>query len=426
MDRLLIKGGLLATFINEAYETLKIVEGDILLQDGFIAEIGKDLKDEETVIDARGKLILPGFVNAHSHSLASILLKGLIEGQNLGRLGDSLPLRISKITEIALSALSLEEIESLLRLALAERLDGGTTTLLEQCSPEEVALWKKLSVETGIRVEALSVDPDLPAQEKSRGNESRWIGPLPVENWEPDRLKKIREALRLPEARVMMNMPETHAEMEAFRKRFGTTPIRHLSDADLLGPRLTISHCLHADQEEQRLLRETGTRIVHCRPTLMEELPEASLWLRPSSRLLLAVGTDFRSGEMLDLLRELALLINLGTQTTDKLKAPDLFYAATIGGARALGREDLGRIVEGYRGDLLVFDTMHPRHRPFAFPLISAIHHGSSSDIETVIIGGRIVKQGGSLSGLQHETIMGEAEEAVWKAWGHCRKLGVL
>jgi len=224
----------------------------------------------------------------------------------------------------------------------------------------------------------------------------------------------------------MLNLPETPAQMGMFQRIFGVTPIRYLSQSNLLGPHLTLCHCLFFDEAEQRQLEKTGTRMIYSIPLVGDDGPSLSFWKRPSTKFKLAIGTGYQSGDMLHILKEIESRENFYSGANDQVIASDLFYAATVGGAKALGREDVGRIVEGYRADILVLNTRRSHFRPLTFPLASIIDHGGLSDIETVISGGKIVKHEGRLIHSEGMTASEQAEQAVWKSWSHCRKHGIL
>jgi 5-methylthioadenosine/S-adenosylhomocysteine deaminase len=139
-----------------------------------------------------------------------------------------------------------------------------------------------------------------------------------------------------------------------------------------------------------------------------------------------AVGTDYYANDFLTELKTIAVLGKLWQTGFDSTKATDVFYGATVGGAKAMGRHDIGRLLVGYRGDLLIVNDKNPFLRPMTFPVINLLHYGNSSDIDTVIVDGKVLKQGGDLVGMKKEDISDKAEKAVLKCWAHARKLGVI
>jgi cytosine/adenosine deaminase-related metal-dependent hydrolase len=116
----------------------------------------------------------------------------------------------------------------------------------------------------------------------------------------------------------------------------------------------------------------------------------------------------------------------MNTMGVEWTKATDVFYAATVAGAKALGREDIGRIREGCRADLILLDMEGFRLFPMTFPLMNVVYDGESSDIDTVIINGKVVKQDGRLLGIEEDRVVEHAGDAIEKCWGQARELGVL
>ena len=115
---------------------------------------------------------------------------------------------------------------------------------------------------------------------------------------------------------------------------------------------------------------------------------------------------------MLDEMRLAAYLAR--TQATDPrtLTTNDLFNAATIGGARALGRDDIGRLAPGCRADIVLIDITHPRMRPARDPLRSLIYAAGDRAVHTVIVDGNIVVDAGTLLTMDYAQAAGILNEA--------------
>jgi len=454
MDKLLIRGGLIISCFNEDFESLRILEGDILVEQGFISKIGANLDYEGTVIDARGKIILPGFVNAHSHSIKAVICRGLTEGHKLWQVPFNENSPIYHVPEIALSVLSREEFDSVVRLAVMELIEGGTTTVLEQCTPPASEAFIRSSVEMGLRAQValtpqtecrqpemavfnealIKVEEAASVLRKGWGTDKTDTGPwLAVgfrETCNEDTLRALRETTNRTGMRLLVSFTHTEEESEGLSRAIAGNPVRHLSDGALLGPDLVVANCFNMDQEDRFRLLETGTHLVYCPKKVAEgnAIGTFSSFLSAKEDVNVAIGTDDYSSDMFGALKTAALLgiIHGGSTERDRVKATDILYSATVGGAKALGREDVGRIAEGFRADMLVINAMNARFCPSAFPLINAIYHGWSLDIETVIIDGEVVKRDGSIAGVDTCAVVREAEKAVLKSWTHARKLGVL
>ena len=277
MDRLLIRGGLIVTYFYEDFDTVKFMEGDVLIEDGFITKIGKLSDHAAKVIDAHGKVILPGFINTHCHLLATSLCKGLVEGHHLYGSGMTPKRRIAKLVHVALSSLSPEEMEAVLQLAVMECISGGTTAVLDPCPIPACRPLIHVAAQTGLRthVAATRITDDQVRQQKHESwdlNESVevWrqhhpVNPGGVEIWlghqasdicDQTVVKDIRDASSRLGMRITLDVGQTIEEEEEFRQKFGVNLIEFLSKAGLLGPDVVLSHCTSMGEERSKLGRQ--------------------------------------------------------------------------------------------------------------------------------------------------------------------------
>ena len=446
MDRLLIRGGLIVTYFYEDFDTVKIMEGDVLIEDGFITKIGKLSDHAAKVIDAHEKVILPGFINTHCHLLATSLCKGLVEGHHLYGSGMTPKRRIAKLVHVALSSLSPEEMEAVLQLAVMECISGGTTAVLDPCPIPACRPLIHVAAQTGLRthVAATRITDDQVRQQKHESwdlNESVevWrqhhpVNPGGVEIWlghqasdicDQTVVKDIRDASSRLGMRITLDVGQTIEEEEEFRQKFGVNLIEFLSKAGLLGPDVVLSHCTSMGEERSKL-EASGVHVVHCARSAVENRSMIPFYPRYSAIPNVAAGTDYHSPGMLNELRAIGLVGKMNTMGVEWTKATDVFYAATVAGAKALGREDIGRIREGCRADLILIDRKGFRLFPMTFPLMNVVYDGESSDIDTVIINGKVIKQDGRLLGIEEESVVEHAGDAIEKCWGQARELGVL
>jgi 5-methylthioadenosine/S-adenosylhomocysteine deaminase len=446
MERLLIRGGLIVTYFYEDFDTVKITEGDVLIEDGFITKIGKLSDPAAQLIDAHGKAILPGFINTHCHLLAASLCKGLVEGHHLYGSLMTPERRIARLVQVALSCLSEEEIQAVLQLAVMECISGGTTTVLAPCPIPACQPLIRVASQTGLRTH-VAVTPITDVlvrhqEQKSRDlNESLevWrqyhhVNPGGIEIWLGHRasdmcdqgvVSAIREACSRLGMRMTLDVGQTAEEQEQFRLTFGMNLIEFLSKEGLLGPNVVLSHCTSMGEERSRL-ETSEVHVVHCARSAVENRSLIPFYPRYSAIPNVAAGTDYHSPGMLNELRAIGLIGKMNTTGVEWTKATDVFYAATVAGARALGREDIGRVAEGYRADLILVDMKGFRLFPMTFPLMNVVYNGESSDIDTVIINGKMIKQDGKLLGIEEDRIVQHAGDAIEKCWSQARELGVL
>src|SRR6185312_17467149 len=153
----------------------------------------------------------------------------------------------------------------------------------------------------------------------------------------------------------------------------------------------------HTEMDLRRLA-ETGTTVAHC-PTVFARrgftLKDFGRYHRAGVNM--GVGTDTYPHNMLDEMRLVSYLARTQAGNPRTMNSTDLFEAATIGGARALGREDIGRIAAGCRADLVLVDVTHPMMRPLHDPVRNLIFAAGDRAISAVFVDGRKVVENGCI-----------------------------
>ena len=155
--QLLIRNCMLATFFNDGYNATKILEHiDILIENGKILRIDRGIDAPQAhVMDASGKLAVPGFVNGWHRAIASLVSKSIAADIKCTRFGDTpLYFRVNPFVNIAQEILSDEQLKDLIRLSLYQTIESGTTSVLEYCSVRELPLYLELCEEFGVRTVA--------------------------------------------------------------------------------------------------------------------------------------------------------------------------------------------------------------------------------------------------------------------------------
>jgi cytosine/adenosine deaminase-related metal-dependent hydrolase len=200
-------------------------------------------------------------------------------------------------------------------------------------------------------------------------------------------------------------------------KRHGTTPIRHAGDIGILGSTTIIGHAILPDthswirwhtKDDIRLLAESGCSVAHC-PTpfarygiLMESFGD---YVRAGINM--CIGTDTTPHNMLEEIRKAGTFARIASRDINSVSTGMLLHAATVAGARALMREDLGRLAAGAQADIVLVDLQHPDMMPARDPLRSLVFHAAERAVKDVYIAGRKVVTDGRVTTLDH---MGAAE----------------
>ncbi|MDX8439388.1 amidohydrolase family protein [Mesorhizobium australafricanum] len=363
--------------------------------------------------------------------------------------------------------LDREELAFQKHYAFAQLIRNGITTALPIASlfyrawnetPDEFASAAESAAELGLRaylgpafraghsvIEAdggivVEVDEERGARGLEQAiafckdNEGRFGGlvrtmlcPDRVEFWTAGLLRRTADAARDLEVPVRLHCCQSSFEVETIRRRFGTTSARWLQDIGFLGERALLPHGTHADHHDLEIIAGSGASLVHC-PLVMARHGVA---LDNFSRLRgqglrIGMGTDTWPPDMV-LNMQLGLM--LGRVMAGNIEAPksaDLYDAATIGGADALGRPDLGRLQAGAAADIVVFDLSGNHLGQVVDPIACLMTSASGRDVDTVIIDGRTVMSARTIPGIdvdaahrrarsQFERLVGRYPQRTWR-----------
>jgi len=202
-----------------------------------------------------------------------------------------------------------------------------------------------------------------------------------------------------------------HREM---MRRHRMTPLEWLDDIGVLGPRTLIGHAINIDQhpwinhyEHKDLdrLARSGASVVHC-PRAFAQWGDMmhSLGSYRAAGVNMALGTDCYPHDMVEEMRIAGLLSKVASGHVDLLRCEHIFEIATLGAAKALGRDDLGRLSAGAKADIVLVDLNHPSMRPVRDPLRSLIYSGVAAAVRDVYVNGeQMVRDGHVLTADQNE-----------------------
>jgi 5-methylthioadenosine/S-adenosylhomocysteine deaminase len=394
------------------------------------------VSDEARVIEARGKLVIPGFVNSHYHSY-DVLAKGLLEDMPFDVWAlHSQPAYFGRRSKAEIRARTL--------LGALECLRSGITTLQDMNSlvpQDEETLDTILSAyaEIGIRVvfsiavrdvAALDIAPFLPADvpeaamaiirgaPKDAREEiafvERQLGrltPLPPRlSWGlspsgPQRssralLEGIGDLARRWELPIFTHVYETKAQTAKARAIYGEhggSMIRHLADVGLLTPRTTIAHGVWLTRDEMTLMAEQGSGIAH-NPISNLKLKSgvAPMQAAMQAGVRVALGCDNCScgdcQSMFQAMKMFCLLAAVTDPNPTGVRAADAVRAATLGGAHAMGLDgEIGAIRAGMKADLVIVDLDDVAYQPLNSVARQLVFSETGRGVETTIVDGEIV-----------------------------------
>jgi 5-methylthioadenosine/S-adenosylhomocysteine deaminase len=400
---------------------------DILIEDGCIRQIAGAIapSDGDTEIDGRGKAVIPGLVNAHTHA-AMTLLRGIADDMPL------MPWLREKIWPNE-ALLTPDDVYWGARLACLEMIKSGTTAFLDMYY--HLPATAEAVRESGMRAVLCCTcfDRFIPElAERSRqevrqllASSSAWsplirlaLGPHAVYTVSGALLQWIGAFAEEHGMTVQIHASETEEEVAGAVKHFGCTPIRHLHRLGVLSPRLSIAHALYADDEEIRILADTGVGVVH-NPASNMKLGSGSAFRFAEMRragITVALGTDgCSSSNNLDMIEAMKLASLLGKawrKDPEALTAAEMLNAATAEGARILGLNS-GRLEAGRPADLCLIDLNIPAFTPNHHFVSNLVYAANGSCVDTVICNGNLL--------MQNKKVPGE-EEIMEQVRARCRK----
>ena len=383
------------------------------------------------IYDGCGKVLMPAFVNAHSHS-AMTLMRGY--GENLA-LSDWLNKRIFPFE----AKLDGEAIHNGAMLAAAEMVRFGIVSTTEMYF--DAAAIRRAVMDSGIKMNmGLSVTcfddrgyEDLPIYSEmldalqtchgAADGRLKLDASLHAEYTSTQKLAEgVAAFAREHGLRQHVHLSETKSEHEACKqRRNGRTPAQYFYDIGFFDSPTSAAHCVWLEGEDFDLLAEKGVTVASCPVSnlkLASGFPDAPLMLEKGINY--ALGTDsVASNNNLNLMEEIKLCATLFKATTGDptvVTPAQALYAATRAGALAQGRNDCGLVKEGFRADLIV---MNLRNKPHMYPCHSMVNNvvfaGQGSDVCLTMVDGKVLYRDGLYTTMDVESVIAKAVESTNK-----------
>ena len=412
--------------------------GDVLVRDGRVFAVGPDLVAQASRphqrLDARGHAVLPSFTQTHLH-LAHTLFGGLcdqVPGHTWQRE------RVWRMD----AALTPEMVRAAARLGMASLLLSGTTTVLDFGTLRHVEALFEAGREMGLRLTSGKVMLGAPLGRGAGKGESPRAALSEAERlrrkWHGAAGGRLRyayaphDALSCPEELLVeligrarggsclmqCRAAETSQEVEEVRARFGADTISHLHEIGLTGVDVVLAHCVWLTAREQKLLKESKTRVSHCPVSnlrLGAGVAKAPELVGQGVQVSLGMDSAATTGtlDLFEAMRATALIhrTRVGVKSLSPLEVLEM---ATIRGADAVGLgQEIGSLEAGKRADLIIVDLqgVHARSAPDAESALVFACRGA--DVRHVLIDGRFVVRDHELLPLDVAVIGDDAERAA-------------
>ena len=426
---LLVTGG---TLVAMDGDRRVLEDGAIAVQGDIIAAIGPrtDIEKQFTAtqrLDARGKLILPGLINGHTHAPMT-LLRGLKDDVTLDVWLQKyiFPAEAKNVNE--------NFVRWGTRLAALEMIRGGTTTFADMYYFED-AVAEEVKA-TGMRGVLGETVLDFPVPDSKSPAQTFAYTEKFLQRWKGDALihaavaphsiytcsdKTLQDAAALARkygAPILIHVAEIKKELDESRAKHSMTPVAWLDSLHVLGPDVLAAHCVWVDADDRKLLAQRDVGCVHNSSSNM--MLASGVAPVPELRAVgvrVGLGTDGPAGSNndLDLMEEMDLaakLQKISKMDPQALGAKAVLEMATIDGARALHMEkEIGSLETGKKADLIVLTLDAPNAVPMYDVYSQIVYALKASDVETVVIGGRVVMRGRRVLMLKEEEILPKARE---------------
>ncbi len=414
-----------------------IVAGDVLIQNNRIGRIGPNLQDEaDVVIDAAGKVLLPGFVQTHIH-LCQTLFRGRADDLALI---DWLRSRIWPLE----AAHSEDSVYYSALLGLGELIRSGTTTILDMETVHHTDAAFRAIESSGMRAISGKVMMDhgtevpLPLQEETGRSlqESvdlleKWNGaangrihyafcPRFVVSCTEELLVGVRDLSARYGVRVHTHASENRDEIALVEAERGMRNVVYLDRIGLARPNLILAHSIWLDEEEKRIIRERGVKVTHCPGSNLKlasgiaEVPDLLARGIP-----VGIGADGAPcNNNLDMYQEMRLtaFIQKVRHGPTVMDARTVLRMATMGGAEVLGLEkEIGSVEVGKLADLQLLDLedfhVYPSYDADLFSRV--VYAATRGDVDTVLIDGEIVMSGKRVRTIDRSVVLKEADRSL-------------
>ncbi len=425
---ILIKNGIIATQNKDR----EILQKNIYIEDGFIREIGDLNHEADQVIDAGGKVVLPGLINTHCH-VAMSLMRGIADDVSF----DEFLSRMFKYD----ANRTREDIYHGAMLGCAEQVLGGVTSFVDLYYHEdEIA---RAVQEIGMRgfLGWAVLDKEFTTQDglplnncenfirEFRGQKNIYpiVGLQGCYVCSDETFMGAWEIAEKYDTFCHLHLAETRAEVDGHIAKTGKHPVTALAELGFLDKRTLAAHCVWMGPAERKLMREAGASVSHC-PVSNSKLSVGNVAPIPQmveEGINVSLGTDgCVSNNSMSILHDMkfcALLHKTVSNDPAVIPAQKALDFATIDAAKALGMGDsLGSIEVGKKADIVIFDGKVPNFTPLNKRTVvpHIVYSSSQLQLAASIIGGELVYSEGAFAGVDYEEVIGNGRVFAGKLLG--------
>lgn len=441
MNRTLLKN---ARYISHETGLPEMRKGHIAIKGSKIVAIPEVLSGTEfdgfEPIDMSDRLVSPGLINAHTHSVL-LVLRGTVEDIE-GNL-------VYQYMVPASYLLEPQERAAIARLACAEAIRSGTTTLVDPL--RHVADYAPAMIETGMRLWLAESCADAVTTEVGSGKyrfdrdfgqtflnrtnalierfhgaeDDRvrvMIAAHAPDNCSPWMLRQLTDLARKHRLRRTVHLSQIISEKEQVESLHGCTSTEYLDQNNFLGDDLLAVHWTFCNDSDVARLAETGTWLAHC-PSSMSAKGPHPLPMRAilDNKIKIVLGTDNMTEDMFHAMK-MGLTLHRGAYKRSVSPSPQhVFNYATLNAAKALDHPEIGSIAVGMKADLAMFDLMSPALSPRVSVVSNIVHYGHPGTVTDTMVDGQFLMRNRILITIDERAAVQEAQaatDAMWQRFG--------
>ena len=449
--RTAIEAGWIIAFDGDRHRLLRngvvVIEGETIVHVGARADGPVD----ETV-NARDRILTPGLISTHAHLGSSPLDRSFIEDRGSAQfwysgLFEYLPVRDGAQDE--------EGTRACIDFSMAELLRGGVTTVLDIGRQGEYVAeraeqfglrvyegltfrsgrwftrdgkrvaweWDEAAGQAGLRQAARFVEK----HDGAHGDFVRaCIAPAQIDTCTGDLLREAKRLADDARRPYTVHTSQSVVEFNEMVARHGKTPVEWMDELGVLGPNTILGHAIiiggsswtNYPAGDVQVMAESGCSVAHAvwvfarRGILME-----SFALYRTAGVNMALGTDTNPQSVIEAMRWAAVASKVVERGTHATTAAHVFDAATLGGASALGRQDLGRIARGAKADIVLWKASSWGMTPLRDPVKNIVYNATAEDVDRVWVNGRLVVDGGRVLAADERAILAALQAAGERMW---------
>ena len=434
MSTILIKNAEIVTMDQEE----AIFLGDLLIENDRIAAIDRQLPDEgaDQVIDGTGRIVIPGFIQTHTH-LCQTMFRGQADDLEL------LDWLRKKIWPLE-AAHDEESNYYSAMLGIGEMIQSGTTSIVDMETVRHTNSAFEAIAESGLRALSGKVmmdkGEDLPHTLKEETSQSIQESVDLLEKWHnhdngriryafcprfvisctEELLTEVRDLASLYNVNIHTHAAENRSEIELIEQQTGMRNVVYMDKIGLTGPNLILAHCVWLDDEERQIIHDRGVKVTHCPGSNLKlasgvaAIPEML-----DQDVTIALGADGAPcNNNLNMFNEMRLAATIHKPEHGPLamNARTVFRMATIDGAKVMGLEDeIGSLEVGKKADMAILNLNDFHVNPYyGVDTISRIVYSARGpEVETTIIDGKIVMEDRKMKTIDKEIVLREANRSI-------------